>query len=57
MKIKLIDKKGWQKVINVSKKVSRVKVPIIGGEELEFELFDISKKGLQIFKEVEQIKY
>lgn len=51
MKIKLIDKKGWEKIISVKGKPARIDYPISGSKMLVFELFDVPKKGLPIFKE------
>lgn len=52
MKVKLIDKKGWEKIIEIKHKVRLILLPSLTNSEIYFELFDIPKKGLPIFKEV-----
>ena len=52
IKVKLVDRKGFSKIIKVVGKVLRIKYPLVTGGILSFELFDIPKKGLPTFKEV-----
>jgi len=55
MKIILQDKKGWERVIVIDKKVKSVIYPVISGETLVFELDDYDKKRKKfIFKELDE---
>jgi len=57
MKVKLIDKKGFEKIISIAEIVQRVKVLTFDFKDVEFELFDIPKKGLPVYKEVVTFMY
>lgn len=55
MKIKLIDKYGFSKVIDVEQRVKTIRLATVVYGFIDFELFDIPKRGLPVFKQISDL--